>query len=319
MRLLRYLWAGPTTLVGLVLVPLALVGQGGGRVRVVDGVVEVTGGWLAWLLRRVSVLSGGVAALTLGHVVLARDQACANDTRAHERAHVRQCERWGPFFLPAYLAASVWAALRGGNFYRDNWFEREARAAASPDRLSKRSDQTRSPMSGTHRSERDMALATFGAGCFWGVEVAFRQVPGVTNATVGYLGGHLENPTYQDVCTGTTGHAEVVQVEYDPDRVSYEQLLDVFWKSHDPTTLNRQGPDVGTQYRSAIFYHTPRQEAQARVSKEALEKSGRLSGLVVTEITPASAFYRAEEYHQRYLEKRGLASCHVPSRDEREA
>jgi peptide-methionine (S)-S-oxide reductase len=154
-------------------------------------------------------------------------------------------------------------------------------------------------------------LATFGAGCFWGVEVAFRNVPGVKDATVGYLGGTLQNPTYRDVCTGRTGHAEAVQVEYDPSVVTYDRLLDVFWENHDPTTLNRQGPDVGTQYRSAIFYHTPEQKRAAEESKLRLEASGKLRRPIVTEITEASAFYPAEDYHQRYLEKRGLASCHI--------
>ena len=154
-------------------------------------------------------------------------------------------------------------------------------------------------------------LATFGAGCFWGVEVAFRNVPGVKNATVGYLGGTLKNPTYRDVCTGRTGHAEVVQVEYDAAEVTYDRLLDVFWENHDPTTLNRQGPDVGTQYRSAIFYHSPEQKRAAEESKSRLEASGRLRRPIVTEITDASTFYPAEDYHQRYLEKRGLASCHI--------
>lgn len=153
--------------------------------------------------------------------------------------------------------------------------------------------------------------ATFGAGCFWGVEVAFRQTKGVVNAAVGYLGGTFENPTYRDVCTGRTGHAEVVEVEYDPAQVAYEELLRVFWENHDPTTLNRQGPDVGTQYRSAIFYHTSEQREAAEKSKEELERIGRFRRPVVTEIAPASTFYRAEEYHQQYLEKRGLASCHV--------
>jgi peptide-methionine (S)-S-oxide reductase len=154
--------------------------------------------------------------------------------------------------------------------------------------------------------------ATFGAGCFWGVEVAFRKVPGVTATTAGYLGGTLPNPTYEDVCTGRTGHAEVVEVMYDPSRVKYEDLLDVFWTSHDPTTLNRQGPDRGTQYRSAIFYHNDAQKAAATASKERWNASGRFSSPIVTEITPSSTFYRAEEYHQRYLEKQGLASCHLP-------
>lgn len=154
-------------------------------------------------------------------------------------------------------------------------------------------------------------LATFGAGCFWGVEVTFRNVPGVKGATVGYLGGTLANPTYRDVCTGRTGHAEVVQVKYDPAEISYDKLLDVFWENHDPTTLNRQGPDIGTQYRSAIFYHTPEQQRAAEQSKARQEASGRFRRAIVTEITPASTFYPAEDYHQRYLEKRGLASCHI--------
>jgi peptide-methionine (S)-S-oxide reductase len=155
------------------------------------------------------------------------------------------------------------------------------------------------------KSER----ATFGAGCFWGVEAAFRRVEGVVGTAVGYSGGTVENPTYEDVCGGQTGHAEVVQVEYDPSKVTYETLLDVFWERHDPTTLNRQGPDVGAQYRSAIFFHTPAQEAATRRSKEALEKSGRYPNSIVTEVAPASAFYRAEDYHQCYLEKRGLSQC----------
>ena len=154
--------------------------------------------------------------------------------------------------------------------------------------------------------------ATFGAGCFWGVEVAFRKVAGVTDAAAGYLGGTLANPTYKDVCSGRTGHAEVVEVTYDPTKVSYEDLLKVFWTSHDPTTLNRQGPDRGTQYRSAIFYHSEAQRNAAVASRERWSASGRFSGPIVTEITPASTFYRAEEYHQRYLEKQGLASCHIP-------
>jgi peptide-methionine (S)-S-oxide reductase len=153
--------------------------------------------------------------------------------------------------------------------------------------------------------------AMFGAGCFWGVEAAFRQVKGVISTTVGYSGGTLKNPTYKDVCSGRTGHAEVVEVEYDPSQVSYEELLNVFWENHDPTQLNRQGPDVGAQYRSAIFFHTPEQEAAARASKEALERSGRYKRPIVTEITPASEFYRAEDYHQQYLEKRGLAHCRL--------
>jgi len=156
-----------------------------------------------------------------------------------------------------------------------------------------------------------MEKATFGAGCFWGVEAAFRQVPGVIDTAVGYSGGTMENPTYRDVCTDKTGHAEVVQVRYDPAKVSYDQLLDVFWKAHDPTQVNRQGPDYGTQYRTAIFFHTPEQEAAAKASKQRLEKSGKFSRPIATEITPAGTFYKAEDYHQRYLEKRGLAQCHI--------
>ncbi len=156
-----------------------------------------------------------------------------------------------------------------------------------------------------------MEKATFGAGCFWGVEAAFRQLQGVTATAVGYAGGTTKAPGYQDVCTDLTGHAEVVQVEFDPAEISYERLLEVFWDVHDPTQLNRQGPDVGTQYRSVIFFHTPEQEAAARASKTTLEKSGAHSRPIVTEILPAPEFWKAEEYHQQYLEKRGLAQCHI--------
>lgn len=153
--------------------------------------------------------------------------------------------------------------------------------------------------------------ATFAAGCFWGVEAEFRKVPGVVDAAVGYTGGQLAKPTYEDVCSDETGHAEAVEVEFDPARVTYERLLDVFWENHDPTTLNRQGPDVGTQYRSAIFFHSPEQKALAEASRAKLEASARYKRPVVTEIVPAETFWRAEEYHQRYLEKRGLASCKI--------
>lgn len=156
-----------------------------------------------------------------------------------------------------------------------------------------------------------METATFGAGCFWGVEESFRQIPGVLDTAVGYLGGCTANPTYQDVCTDETGHAEVVQVTYDPAKVSYDQLLNVFLESHDPTTLNRQGPDIGTQYRSAIFFHSPEQERLARASKEQMQASGKFRRPIVTEITPASTFYRAEDYHQKYLAKRGMSHCHI--------
>ncbi len=156
-----------------------------------------------------------------------------------------------------------------------------------------------------------MAKATFAAGCFWGVEAAFRQVDGVTSTRVGYTGGHTKNPTYKDVCNDGTGHAEAVEVEFDPSKVGYDQLLNVFWENHDPTTLNRQGPDLGSQYRSAIFFHGPEQEAAARASKEKLQKSGRYNKPIVTEIIPAPEFWEAEEYHQQYLEKRGVSHCRI--------
>ena len=158
-----------------------------------------------------------------------------------------------------------------------------------------------------------MAKATFAAGCFWGVEATFRQIPGVTATRVGYTGGDFKNPSYKDVCTDRTGHAEAVEVEYDASKVSYQDLLNVFWENHDPTQLNRQGPDWGTQYRSAIFFHSPEQEQAARDSKLAQEKSGRFNRAIVTQIVPAVTFYEAEDYHQQYLEKRGLASCHINS------
>jgi len=153
--------------------------------------------------------------------------------------------------------------------------------------------------------------ATFGAGCFWGVEATFRQINGVTDTAVGYAGGTSERPTYETVCSKQTGHAEVVRVVYNPDVVSYEQLLQIFFSCHDPTTLNRQGPDVGAQYRSVIFYHGEAQRIAALAFKEQLEQSGRYERPIVTEIAPAPTFYRAETYHQQYLEKRGLAHCRV--------
>jgi peptide-methionine (S)-S-oxide reductase len=153
--------------------------------------------------------------------------------------------------------------------------------------------------------------ATFGAGCFWGVEATFRDLDGVVDAAVGYEGGHMLNPTYKDVCTDGTGHAEVVEVEYDPSKIAYDRLLEVFWNAHDPTQVNRQGPDTGTQYRSAIFFHTREQEQAARASKDALEKSGRFRRPIATQIEPAQTFYRAEDYHQQYLAKRGLRHCHI--------
>ena len=154
-----------------------------------------------------------------------------------------------------------------------------------------------------------MAKATFGAGCFWGVEAAFRRLDGVTDTAVGYAGGHTENPTYRDVCSKGSGHAEVVEIEFDPGRVSYSELLEAFWAMHDPTQVNRQGPDVGDQYRSVIFFHSPDQEESATASKKEIDESGLLRRPVATVIEPAPAFWRAEEYHQRYLEKNSAAAC----------
>ena len=156
-----------------------------------------------------------------------------------------------------------------------------------------------------------MQEATFGAGCFWGVEDAFRQIDGVISTTVGYSGGEFENPTYEDVCTNRTGHAEVVKVEYDDQKISFKELLKTFWDIHDPTTLNRQGPDVGSQYRSVIFYHTKEQESAATESRKQLEESKKYQNPVVTEIIPAKTFYRAEEYHQKYFQKRGISHCKI--------
>jgi peptide methionine sulfoxide reductase msrA/msrB len=156
-------------------------------------------------------------------------------------------------------------------------------------------------------------VATFAAGCFWGVEYAFRKVPGVLKTTVGYTGGHVKDPTYEQVCSHTTGHAEAVQIEFDPSKVSYEKLLETFWSIHDPTTLNRQGPDIGDNYRSAVFYNSPEQEKAAKASKEDLRKSKKFRKRIVTEIVPAKEFYTAEDYHQQYFEKTGQRPvCHLP-------
>lgn len=156
-----------------------------------------------------------------------------------------------------------------------------------------------------------IAKATFAAGCFWGVEDTFRQIPGVLEAVSGYTGGHLDEPSYEDVCYKNTGHAEAVEVSFDPDIVGYGDLLDAFWRLHDPTTLNRQGPDVGSQYRSGVFFHTPEQQQLAAVSKQSCQD--RLSAPIVTEIVPAGKFWPAEDYHQRYFEKRGISACHKPA------
>jgi len=159
----------------------------------------------------------------------------------------------------------------------------------------------------------EIEVAAFAAGCFWGTEAAFSKVKGVLNVTSGFMGGAIKNPSYEDVSTGQTGHAETVQIEYDPKEVSYEDLLDVFWSIHDPTTADRQGPDAGSQYRSAIFYYTPEQEKTILLSKSKLEKTGVFKNPVVTQIVPAGEFYRAEEYHQRYYEKNNIQpSCHIP-------
>src|ERR1700761_9150421 len=157
----------------------------------------------------------------------------------------------------------------------------------------------------------EKAKATFAAGCFWGVEATFRQMPGVTAPRVGYIGGKTDNPTYKEVCTDRTGHAEAVEVEFDPAKIKYADLLKVFWENHDPTQLNRQGPDWGTQYRSAIFFHSPEQQATAKKVIEKLTAEHRFSKPIVTQVVPAETFWKAEEYHQKYLEKRGAVSCHV--------
>lgn len=157
----------------------------------------------------------------------------------------------------------------------------------------------------------NLETATFGAGCFWHVEEAFRHLPGVKSTAAGFMGGKVKNPSYEEVSTGATGHAESVQIQYDPKEISYEKLLQTFWENHDPTTPNRQGPDIGEQYRSMIFFHTQQQEALAKQSKAELEKAGKFRKPIVTEIVPASDFYRAEEYHQQYLEKRGMSTCRM--------
>ena len=201
------------------------------------------------------------------------------------------------FFTIVSVAALVLAVL--GSLARERRMEQGMRFGAAGQS---------SPVSA--EGERTVALekATFGAGCFWGVEAAFRKVDGVVDTAVGYSGGHTPNPTYEDVCSHTTGHAEVVQVTFDPARVSYEELLEVFWRIHDPTQVNRQGPDIGDRYRSVIFYHSGEQRRIAEESRAALEASGRLSRPVATKIEPAQTFWRAEEYHQRYYEKRGITS-----------
>jgi len=161
------------------------------------------------------------------------------------------------------------------------------------------------------KEKDNLQQATFGMGCFWHPEELFRGVKGVKETIVGFMGGEAEDPSYEDVSTKETGHAEVVHFMYDPNEVSYDELLDIFWKNHNPTTMNKQGPDVGSQYRSVIFFYTPEQESLAKKSKEELEKSGTWKDPIVTEIISAPTFYKAEEYHQRYLQKRGLKTCHA--------
>ncbi len=153
--------------------------------------------------------------------------------------------------------------------------------------------------------------ATFAMGCFWGVQALFKSIPGVTHTTVGYTGGHTLNPNYEKVCTGTTGHAEAIEIEFDPSVVSYKELLDLFWKHHNPTTYNRQGPDIGEQYRSAIFYHTEEQKQLALTSRDKLSESKKYSDPIVTEIVPAETFYPAEEYHQDFATKNPHVVCHI--------
>jgi peptide-methionine (S)-S-oxide reductase len=161
------------------------------------------------------------------------------------------------------------------------------------------------------QKSEQLEKADFGAGCFWGVEARFQQLPGVVETAVGYEGGTQDSPTYHDVCTDRTGHAEVVQVSFDPSKVSYQALLDLFFELHDPTQVNRQGPDWGTQYRTVVFFHSPQQESTARETIERLNASGRFSRPIATQVVPAATFWRAEEYHQKYLEKRGAVSCHI--------
>ncbi len=163
----------------------------------------------------------------------------------------------------------------------------------------------------TSKKSSKHETATFGGGCFWGIEETFRTTPGVIDTAVGYMGGSTKSPTYDDVCSDETGHVEVVQVTFDSSKITYNQLLDVFWRSHDPTQVNRQGPDVGSQYRSAIFFHSKEQEEQAKNSKLAIENSDRFKKAIATVILPAQTFYKAEEYHQKYLMKRGTSSCHL--------
>jgi peptide-methionine (S)-S-oxide reductase len=158
--------------------------------------------------------------------------------------------------------------------------------------------------------ENNLQMATLAAGCFWGVEETFTKIKGVKSTRVGYIGGNLPSPTYEDVCTDRTGHAEALQVKYDPKEISYEELLDLFWSIHNPTTKNRQGPDIGSQYRSIIFYHTPEQESIAKKSKQVLDDSNKFQNKIVTEIVPASTFYPAEDYHQKYYQKIGGGSCY---------
>jgi len=161
------------------------------------------------------------------------------------------------------------------------------------------------------KKDKNLEKATFAAGCFWGVEDVFIKVKGVESTLVGYTGGRLKDPTYENVCSGITGHAEAVLVEFDPEKVSYKELLNIFWNTHDPTTLHKQGPDVGEQYRSVIFFHSEEQKEEAEKSKKELEASGKFKDPIVTEITPASEFYKAEDYHQKYFQKTGLRSCHI--------
>jgi len=207
------------------------------------------------------------------------------------------------------LKLMILALVSVGSLYAINGcFEKKEAVKMNSSQVQNNTVQTTEPAGEPSQYKK----ATFAAGCFWGVETAFSEMPGVISTTAGYTGGTTENPTYKQVCSGTTGHAEAVEITYDPSRVSYEQLLEVFWNIHDPTTYNRQGPDVGAQYRSAIFYHTPEQLAEAKNSIEKLERSGRFEGSIVTEIKPAAKFYPAEEYHQQYLKKQGKISCHRP-------
>jgi peptide-methionine (S)-S-oxide reductase len=213
---------------------------------------------------------------------------------------------------------AVWLGMMGGCSRPGGTNEIDNGQPSQPEKTGENTSSTPDDPAASRESEKETRMsanpqqAMFGAGCFWGVQATFDKTPGVLKTTVGYAGGKTKNPTYKDICTDSTGHAEVILIEFDPAKVSYDQLLDVFFTNHNPTTLNRQGPDVGTQYRSAIFFYSPDQEAAAAMAKEKWQMSGKWKKPIVTEIVAAGEFYAAEDYHQKYLAKRGLDTCHAP-------